>query len=119
MLKENEQMLLKLRKVDNIDENMVNLLNKYLEKRKCAFFAKLILITILDKDTKEPLESEHFCVIIKPKDKYNIDKDNYNIFKIMEPFLDDNNSFVDFSILGNPKTMQIYDDENSTMIYFN
>lgn len=117
MLKNDEQMLLRLRKPTDVSEEMINLLKEYFNKKKCAYSAKLSLITICDKDTQQPLEEEHYCVIIKPKDKYNLDKDNFNIFKIIDPFLDNKNDFVDFSILGWLKTMQIYDDENSLLIY--
>lgn len=117
MLKDDNQMLLKVRKPQEVDENMIKLLELYFKKRKCAYSAKLILITVCDKDTQLPLEAEHYCVIIKPQNKYNLDKDNYNIFKIMEPFLKDENDFVDFSVLGHFKTMQIYDEENSLLIY--
>lgn len=117
MLKEDEQMLLKIRKPNNVNENMLELLKKYFKKRNCAYWANLTLITIMDKETQLPLEAEHYCVIVKPKDKYSIDKDNYNIFQIMTPFLDDESDFVDFSILGHLRTMQIYDKENVINIF--
>lgn len=117
MLKDDDQMLLKVRKPENVDEVMVKLLQEYFKKKKCAYYAKLILITVCDKETQLPLEAEHYCVIIKPQNKYSIDKDNYNIFKLMEPFLNGDDDFVDFSILGHFNTMQIYDEENSVQIY--
>lgn len=117
MLKDDNQMLLKVRKPNNVDENMITLLVQYFKKRNCAYYARLTLITVCDKDTQQPLESEHFCVVIKPTNKFNLDKDNYNIFKLMEPYLEDQSDFVDFSVLGYPKTMQIYDEENAIEIY--
>lgn len=116
MLKDDEQMLLKVRKPENVNEDMIKLLAQYLKKRKCAYWADLTLITILDKETQTPLESEHYCVIIKPNNKYNLDKDNYNIFQLMNPFLSNDADFVDFSVLGYLKTMQIFDKENAIRI---
>ena len=119
MLKEDNQMLLKIKKPENVDQNMIKSLNQYFKKRKCAYYARLISITVCDKETQDPLEAEHFCVIIKPTNKFNLDKDNYNIFKLIEPYLEDKNDFVDFSVLGYSKTMQIYEEENAIEIYTN
>lgn len=117
MLKEDKQMILKVRKPDNANEDMINLLKNYFHKKKCAYYAKLVLITIIDKETKEPLENEHYCIIVKPQKKYNTEKDNFKLFQLMEPYLDENADFVDFSILGNPKFMQIYEDNYMIMLY--
>lgn len=119
MLKDDDQMLLKIRKPNEVDEDMIELLRNYFKKRKCVYWVDLALITIMDKNTKKPLEAEHFCVIIKPTDKYNIDKDNFNIFQLMNPYLTEESSFIDFSVLGRLKTMQIYDRENAIQIYSN
>ena len=51
MLKEDKQMILKVRKPDNANEDMINLLKNYFNKKKCAYYAKLVLITIIDKET--------------------------------------------------------------------
>jgi hypothetical protein len=117
MLKDNENMILKIRKPDQINEEMVDKINKFFKNRHCAYFVNIALITILDKDTYKELEKEHYCVIIKPTDKYSLDKDNFKVFEIMKPYLNDDSDFVDFSILGYYKTMQIYDKENVLNIY--
>ena len=118
MLIEDKDMTLGFRKPENINEEMMGKLNKYLKNRKCAYFAKLVLIRIYNNKTLEPLENEHYCVIIKPTDKFNFDKDTYNIFEIMRSYLEEDSDFVDFSVLGYLKTIQIYDDnDNGVYIY--
>ncbi len=117
MLKDDDQMLLKVRKPQHPNKQMLEELKQYFKKKGCAYYAKLVVITILDKETQTPLEAEHYCVIVKPKNKYNIDKHNYEIFQIMNPYLPDDADFVDFSILGHLKTMQIYENENYVEIF--
>lgn len=116
MLLNDDQMMLGFRSPENVDENMLKELKKFFRNRKCAYYAKLILLTIYNKETLEPLEPEHYCVILSPTPKFSLDKDNFKIFSIMKPYLPDD-GFVDFSVLGYFCTMQIYDEGKGLMIY--
>lgn len=116
MLLNDNEMILGMRCPNDYNKEMIKELNQYIKKRKIAYYAKLVFITIYNKETEEPLESEHYCVIIKPTKKYNTEKDNFNIFQIMKPYLNKNSDFVDFSVIGYPSFMQLYPEE-SVIIY--
>lgn len=117
MLLEDEQMTLGFRGPENVNEKMVEELKKYFKNKKCAYEVKLILLTIYNKETMEPLEPEHYCVIIKPTSKYHMDKDNFNIFNIMKPYFEGDADFLDFSVIGYRNTMQIFDEGKGFVVY--
>jgi hypothetical protein len=118
LLPNDEDMVLGLRSPQNVNNEMVEKINEYLKRRKCAFWAKLVSITIYNVHTYQPLEAEHFCVIIKPTQKYAHDKDSYNIFEIIKPYIaDTEGDFLDFSIIGFFNTMQIDDQGKGLIIY--
>lgn len=97
---------------------MIKKLNGYFKNKRCAYYAKLVSIRIYNNKTNLPIEAEHYCVIIKPTNKFKHDKDTYALFEIIKPYIEDTEGdFLDFSILGHFNTMQLDDQDKGLMIY--